>query len=196
MFLFFDTETTGLPKNWKAPVTDSENWPRLVQIGWQLYGADKKLIESVEYIIKPEGFTIPKEASDVHGITTERALSEGEDLTTILNTFREAMLKADYLIAHNISFDEMIVGAEFVRKQIARLPKKLPRICTMKTTVDFCAIPSRNNYSLYKYPNLTELHFKLFKTKFEDAHTALADVEACANCFFELQNMGVIDLPS
>lgn len=33
-YLIFDTETTGLQKNWKAPVSDIDNWPRLVQIAW------------------------------------------------------------------------------------------------------------------------------------------------------------------
>jgi len=37
--LFFDTETTGLPKNWKAPVEQLDNWPRLVQIAWQVYSS-------------------------------------------------------------------------------------------------------------------------------------------------------------
>ena len=32
MYLIFDTETTGLPKNWKAPLTDFDNWPRMVQL--------------------------------------------------------------------------------------------------------------------------------------------------------------------
>ena len=27
MIFFFDTETTGLPRNWKAPITDIDNWP-------------------------------------------------------------------------------------------------------------------------------------------------------------------------
>lgn len=195
MFLFFDTETTGLPKSWKAPVTDLDNWPRLVQIGWQLYDSKQNLLESVEYIIRPDGFTIPKAASDVHGISTERALAEGDELSEVLNKFRGSMLKADYLIAHNINFDEMIVGAEFIRMKTERLPKKLPRICTMKSAINFCAIPSRNGYSDYKFPNLTELHKKLFQKGFDDAHTALADVEACANCFFELKQMGVITIP-
>ena len=34
MYLFFDTETTGLPRNWKAPVTHLNNWPRMIQIAW------------------------------------------------------------------------------------------------------------------------------------------------------------------
>jgi hypothetical protein len=34
MYLFFDTETTGLPSNYKAPATDLNNSPRLVQLAW------------------------------------------------------------------------------------------------------------------------------------------------------------------
>ena len=37
MFLIFDTETTGLPRNWNAPLSDAENWPRCIQIAWQLH---------------------------------------------------------------------------------------------------------------------------------------------------------------
>ena len=77
MYLFFDTETTGLPRNWKAPVTDLNNWPRLVQLAYLYYDADGKKIMGGDCIIKPEGFTIPTDASRVHGITTERALEEG-----------------------------------------------------------------------------------------------------------------------
>ncbi len=125
MYLFFDTETTGLPQNYKAPATDLDNWPRMVQIAWQHYTKDGRLLDSKVYIIKPEGYKIPKEASDVHGITTEKAINEGFDLCWILNEFREMMLKSDTLVAHNISFDEKILAAEFIRKKIKSLPKKL-----------------------------------------------------------------------
>jgi DNA polymerase III epsilon subunit-like protein len=141
------------------------------------------------YIIKPEGYIIPKEASDVHGITTERAINEGHDLQTVLNAFREAMIQSEYLVAHNISFDEKIVGVEFMRKKIARIEKKLPRIDTMTLATDFCAIPGKYGF---KWPNLTELHIKLFQTDFSGAHDALADVEACAKCYFELKRRKII----
>ena len=72
-YLFFDTETTGLPRNYKAPVTDAENWPRLVQLAWILCEADGTIVEQVDHIVKPDGWTIGKQASDIHGITTERA---------------------------------------------------------------------------------------------------------------------------
>ena len=60
MFLTFDTETTGLPKNFKADVSDSENWPRLVQLAWQLNDQTGKLISNKSIIVKPEyGPTAP-----------------------------------------------------------------------------------------------------------------------------------------
>lgn len=190
MYLFFDTETTGLPRNWKAPVSEVDNWPRMVQIGWQLYDSNAQLLESREFIIRPEGYVIPLEAARVHGISTERAMAEGVDLNEVLLLFREAMLRAQFLVAHNISFDEKIVGAEFIRKRVPALPRKLARVCTMQSSTEYCAIPGKRNS--YKFPNLTELHTKLFGRGFDDAHTALADVKACADSFFELRRLGVI----
>ena len=79
MFLFFDTETTGLPQRWNAPVTDVDNWPRLVQLAWIMCDDKGNVIEERSDIIKPEGFSIPVEASRVHGITTIKAQEEGQD---------------------------------------------------------------------------------------------------------------------
>ena len=75
MYLFFDTETTGLPRNWKAPVSDLNNWPRLVQLAFLYYDNNGNKISSGDFIIKPEGFTIPTDVSRIHGITTERSIS-------------------------------------------------------------------------------------------------------------------------
>lgn len=53
MFLLFETETNGLPKNGKAPVTEVSNWPRLVQIAWILYDEAGNELERKDYLIKP-----------------------------------------------------------------------------------------------------------------------------------------------
>jgi len=189
MYLLFDTETTGLPKNYKAPVTDTNNWPRLVQIAWLLFDNNGNEIDNRDYIIKPEGFTIPVEASNVHGISTEQALIEGEDLKKILVIFAAEIEKADYLVAHNISFDEKIVGAEFVRKGIKSKLFDKKQICTMKSSTNYCQLPGQYGY---KWPNLMELHKKLFGHGFEEAHNAAADIGATAKCFWELKKLKVI----
>lgn len=188
MYLFFDTETTGLPKNWKAPVTDLNNWPRLVQLAWLLYDSRDQEIKRANRIIIPEGFTIPTEASNVHGISTERAHEEGIELSEALNEFSQTLNEADFLIAHNISFDQVIIGAEFLRKDIKSRLVDIPKICTMKTTTNICEIPGKYGF---KWPNLTELHQHLFQKGFDGAHDALADVKACADCFFELKKTGL-----
>ncbi len=191
MYLFFDTETTGLPRNWKAPVTDLANWPRMVQLAYLLADDSGKELASGNFIIKPAGFIIPAEAARIHGITTERAEKEGRELLGVLRGFQAAIDQAEYLIAHNISFDEKIVGAEFLRNQ---MPDTLPakrRICTMNSATDYCAIPGPYGN---KWPKLTELHTKLFQTGFEEAHNAFADVTATVKCFWELKRLGIIKL--
>jgi len=189
MYLFFDTETTGLPLSWKAPVQQVNNWPRLVQIAWLKYDEGGQLLDEQQYIVKPNGFTIPKEASNVHGISTARALQEGVELDEVLDQFNAAITASQTLIAHNMSFDEKIVGAEFIRNTKQSLLFKLPRLCTMLATVDYCRIPGRYGF---KWPKLSELHIKLFGHDFDDAHDAMVDIQATAKCFWELKKRGVM----
>jgi DNA polymerase III subunit epsilon len=190
VYLFFDTETTGLPRNYRAPVEALDNWPRVVQIAWLNYSNSGRLLSENSYIIRPEGFIIPKEATKIHGITTKKALVDGDDLKTVLAQFANDVKKANLVVAHNIEFDDKIVSAEFLRKNINHTLSTKPKVCTMRSSTDFCKIP--NNYGKYKWPNLKELHVTLFDHEFEDVHNALADVKACAKCFFELKKQGVI----
>ena len=189
MYLFFDTETTGLPRSWRAPVTDVNNWPRMVQLAWLLYDNQGQLLEQQDQIIRPDGYSIPREAAKVHGITTERALEEGEELIIVLTQFEERISKASYLVAHNMSFDEKIAGAEFLRIGLDNPIPDKERICTMTTTTDFCGIEGRYGY---KWPRLSELHKKLFGEDFEEAHNAAADIQATGRCFWELRDRGLI----
>jgi DNA polymerase-3 subunit alpha len=63
MYLIFDTETTGLPKRWDAPITDTDNWPRCIQIAWQLHD-DRETHRTPGYLVKPDGFNIPMMRSE------------------------------------------------------------------------------------------------------------------------------------
>lgn len=189
MYLFFDTETTGLPRNWKAPVTDLNNWPRLVQLAFLYYDKKGNKISSGDYIIIPQGFTIPTDASKIHGITTERAIREGQPIRSVLENFQALIAQASYLVAHNMSFDEKIVGAEFLRNGMKNSIQTKAKICTMERTTNFCAIDGPYGY---KWPKLSELHYKLFRTAFDEAHNAAVDITATAKCFWELKKLGNI----
>ena len=189
MKFFFDTETTGIPRDYKAPVSDLDNWPRMVQIAWILLDATANEVESAEYIVKPDGFTIPPDAAKIHGITTEIALREGTDLQPVLEKVGVALREATTLVAHNLSFDERILGAEFLRAGRSNPLELKRRICTMQEATDFCRLPGRYGY---KWPTLQELHQILFNEPMEGVHRALTDVRACARCYAELARKGVL----
>ena len=191
MYLVFDTETTGLPRNYEAPITDTDNWPRMVQLAWQIHDENGELVDNQDFIIKPEGFDIPYSVVKIHGITTEIANEQGRDLSEVLGLFAEAVAKCKYGVGQNIGFDYSIVGAEFVRKGIENQLQTLPKVDTMILGTDYCQLPGGKG-GQYKSPKLGELYEKLYGFKFDEAHNAAADVNATAQVFFEMLRIGGI----
>ncbi len=198
MFLVFDTETTGLPLRKDAPLTDYDNWPRVVQLAWQVYDEIGHLVDSQNYIIRPDGFEIPINAKMVHGISTEHALKVGRPIGEVLDIFIESAQKSKYFVGHNINFDLSVLGCEFLRNRGENpLPNwKIIDTCTEKTAM-FCKIPG-GTHGGFRFPKLTNFYKLLFGNEFDSAHNAMADVSATARVFLELVRIGVlnkIDIP-
>jgi DNA polymerase-3 subunit alpha len=186
MYLIFDTETTGLPKRWDAPLTDSENWPRCIQIAWQIHDSKGGLVAHQDYLIQPEDFTIPFDSEQIHGISTALAMTEGVSLSTVLADFQKALDGVHYIVGHNVSFDRNIMGAEFLRAGLSDPLEEKPVIdtCT-EETAQLCQLPGGRG-GKFKLPTLGELYHFLFQQSFEEAHNATADVEATSRAFLEL----------
>ena len=186
MYLIFDTETTGLPKRWNAPITDTDNWPRAVQIAWQLHDAMGNCIEHQDYLIQPDGFNIPYDAEKIHGISTELAQEKGLPLNEVLEKFNEALLKSKFVVGQNVGFDLNIMGCEFFREDTTTPLLAMPVLdtCTEQTAL-LCKLPGGRG-GKFKLPTLTELHEYLFGEAFSEAHNATADVAATTRCFLEL----------
>lgn len=190
MYLIFDTETTGLPDNYSAPLTDFDNWPRCVQLAWQVHDETGKLISKGNYIVKPDGFTIPFNSEKIHGISTERAEKEGIPLSDVMDAFDKDIEKSTFIIGHNLEFDLNIMGSEYLRLDRENPLTEKISIDTKDESTEYCAIPGGRGR--YKWPTLSELHDKLFEIGFEEAHNAAADVDATARAFLELVRIGVI----
>lgn len=198
-YLVFDTETTGLPINYRARTDDFQNWPYVLQIAWILFDDERKLIDSGNFYLN-QNVKIPADATRIHGITTEVMLEKGIEPSNVYANFKEAIDNTEYLIAHNIDFDVPIVNCEFLRNGV---PWKFPKnrmLCTMKTATSFCKIPPYRNGE-YKWPKLTELYQKCFFpghsiTIFPDSastsnlHSANIDAAITAQCFFKLIDFG------
>ncbi|GMN06330.1 DNA polymerase III subunit alpha [Croceitalea sp. MTPC5] len=201
MYLIFDTETTGLPKRWDAPIADTDNWPRCIQIAWQLHDDMGNLVDQQDYLVQPEGFNIPYEAEQIHGISTALAEQKGVPLGEVLEKFNTAMAQTKFIVGQNVGFDVNIMGAEFYRLGIENPLQELPVLdtCT-EHTAQLCQIPGGRG-GKFKLPTLTELHEYLFKQPFAEAHNATADVEATTRCFLELirrkqYTLEQLDVPS
>ncbi len=190
MYLIFDTETTGLPKRFNAPISDTDNWPRVIQIAWQLHDEWGKLIEAKDFLIKPEGFDIPYDAERIHGISTGLAEQNGIVLDEALSQFNAALQKSKFVVGQNVGFDVNVTGAEFFRLELETNLTNLAVLdtCTEKTA-QLCQIPGGRGGKM-KLPTLTELHNHLFNKSFNEAHNATADVEATTRCFLELIRIG------
>ena len=186
MYIIFDTETTGLPKRWDAPITDTDNWPRCVQIAWQLHDELGNIVEHQDYLIKPDGFDIPFDSEKIHGISTALATENGVPLQDVLVKFNEALSKAKFVVGQNIGFDINIMGSEFYRYNVESPMSSMAVLdtCT-EVTANLLKLPGGRG-GRFKLPNLTELHSYLFGVPFAEAHNATADVEATTRCFFEL----------
>ncbi len=186
MYLFFDTETNGL---WRRDLeaTNVEQ-PHLVQLAAQLVDEDEKVVNQCSMIIQPEGWSIPKEAEDIHGISNEKASKYGVPLISALSVFNSMASCAHTLVAHNLSFDLQIIARDFsYLKKSFRQPKNLH--CTMMSTKDIIKLES--DFDDYKFPKLEETYKHFFNISYFDWHDALADVQVCRIIYFHLVNKDI-----
>lgn len=203
MYLFFDTETTGLPKDYHARIDDSDNWPRIIQLAWALYNEKEELIDSYCKLIKPDGWVIKKEKEMKDGTlqdnfwvqkgySTEQNEIQGVPISEALLELIKQRKSHPFTIGHNLTFDRLIVRSEIFRLGITA-EFKAKKICTMIESTKFCQILNKKGTG-YKWPKLEELYKILFKEDLTGAHDALIDVKATAKCFFELKRLNQITL--
>ena len=187
--LIFDTETTGLPKDYKGSIYDSDNWPYIVQLSYILFDCTQnKILKNVDDIIKVKN--IPANSIEIHKITQDISDEQGISLKEALVRFNKVAKQATRLIAHNIQFDKKIIIVESIRNKIASVFVNKPSLyCTMKSTVDLCKIENEwsDGTKYYKYPTLSELHHHLFNTFPKGTHNAQNDILICLRCYYYLE---------
>jgi DNA polymerase III epsilon subunit-like protein len=161
----------------------------MVQLAWESFDIRGRKIDAKSYVIRPDGFKIPTDAEKVHGISTAIAKRIGLPVSDVLDEFMHVLDESSVLVAHNLSFDTGILGAEFYRIGTRRPFRHVTNVCTMKEATDYCALPGPYGP---KWPKLEELHRKLFRKRVNETHDAGVDTATCAKCFFELKRLGVI----
>lgn len=167
--------------------------PYIIQFAWILWELiDGKYteIERKNVFINP-WIPIPFWASQVHHIY-DVDVKDAPKMETEIEGIMDFLNKADAIIGHNIEYDEDMIRLELRRVEKPHLYNPGQVVCTMKTTVDFCAL--RGKGERFKYPKLWELYKKLFWKYFIWAHDAMTDVEATQDCFLELEKLWELSL--
>lgn len=193
--LFFDTETTGIPDKSAKWDADFMSYPHVVQIAW-IYGGEK-----FNYIIRPEGWEIPEEATAVHGITTGYAMEHGAPFAAVIDKFISDCHSAGLICGHNVHFDTGIIKANILRElgrayydaeNVEDALFKGKRIDTMRSSMKW--VDARNSWGKLKFPNLGELYSRCFPGETFPAHDALEDTQAVARCLPVLVEKGLVEL--
>jgi len=186
--LFFDTETSGFPSKKLPKGHPDQAW--IVQIGF-LFEVDEKILNQGCFLIQADGRTIHPGAQKVHNISAETTEQYGISDQIIADIMSYYLRKSDFVIGHNISFDLQMLEMLFMRSGYLiseEVFQKIPTVCTMRASTDFCKLPGKYGY---KWPKLTELYDYLYQKEFP-AHDALADIQATYRCYKTLVEKGVI----
>lgn len=180
--LIIDTETTGLPPR-SVSYDNSQAWSkcRMVQVAWHVYDPHGVLLEKEEYILQPDGWTVPSEAQNIHGISTHMAMTEGVPITHVFERFHDIFPTIRTVVAHNIAFDKAVLLSEMVRykqQTLHDLFSSMDFHCTMKTNT----LPGQ------KWPKLVDLYTNIFGCAPQGTlHQADTDVAACAEIYWHNQ---------
>lgn len=193
--LFLDTETTGIPDRAAKWDSDYMDYPHVVQIAW-LQGC-----KAENHIIRPDGWEIPEDAQQVHGITTEYALEHGEPFAAVVDMLIQDCHEAGLICGHNIHFDTGIIKANILRElgreyydanDVESALYKGKRIDTMRSTMKW--VDARFASGRLKFPNLGELYDRCFPGETFEAHDALEDCKAVARCLPVLIENELVEL--
>lgn len=194
--LVYDTETSGLP-DWGKPSEDPCQ-PRIVQLCAELFDDESgKVLAQMNHIIEPDGWTVPQDVADIHGISTELASAVGVPMMYVLPVFMKMWVRSDHRVAHNETFDMRMVRIELFRHPIfgeskADAWKAGLAFCTQAKSSPILKLPPTEKMLAAgrkhpKSPNLGEAYEFFTGRKLENAHDAAVDVAACKSVYLAIK---------
>ena len=186
--LFVDTETSGLPSDWRRPYAEPGAWPHVAQVAWLLYTAAGELVKTENHYIKPSDYDLTPASMQVHGLTLAYLQEHGQPRRQVMQRLHDDLTRyRPLVVGHFVELDYHMVGVSFHRADLPNALLGLNTFCTMKLSGTFSHTWQR------RYLRLGELYDRLFNRLMPRQHDALADAEATAECFFELRRHGDID---
>lgn len=118
-YVVVDVET----HDWNAFDYNDHSKSRIVEMAWLAYDATGEVVDSKQYLIKPYGYEeISNKAVDLHGITTETAMSKGTEAGLVFRKFisiLQTIPPDGFVIAYNMEHEHTVFMNSFNIDQIA-----------------------------------------------------------------------------
>lgn len=196
--LIYDTETTGLPLFDKP--SEHPDQPHVIQLAAELCEEESgHVLASINFLIKPDGWTISEEITKLAGITQERAEKFGIPMSFVLPFFMNMWKKCTKRVAHNESFDMRMMRIELMRdkgfqESTADAWKAAPAFCTCTASKDICKLPPTERMVAsgrtgFKQPNLKEAYKHFTGQELENAHNAATDIMGCKAVYYGIKKL-------
>lgn len=181
----FDTETSGIP-DWKSP-SDAEHQPHIVQLAAVLHSEDDGDIDEMDVIVKPDGWVITPELTEIHGISHERAMDEGIPEIEALEQYLSLWERCDLRVAHNTTFDNRIIRIALKRFMPDRIPDEVWKdkalyYCTLINARKVMRGPLQGH-------TLGECYKHFTGNDLDGAHNAMVDTKACLEIYLALRGL-------
>jgi DNA polymerase-3 subunit epsilon len=163
-----------------------------VQIAMLMLAEDGTETSMAALIIRPEGWLIPPEITEIHGISQERAMDEGVPEAIATRLFVAMQQRASLRVAHNESFDRRIMRIAMLRSGLSREAveaiEQRPAFCTCNAARPILNLPPTGRMVAAgrtgpKPPKLEECFRHFFAEELTGGHDALVDARACARVY-------------
>jgi DNA polymerase III subunit epsilon len=192
-FLAIDTEGNGLfkykdPETGKPVPADDPSQPRLAEFAAIYLDRDLQPEKEIQFYVKPQGWVMTDEATEVNGLVTEFLAEFGVPVRGVLDVYTDAIREGRAVIAFNAQHDCKQMRAELRRSEMDDLFMLTKNICTMRGSHPLGIVKASGKGG---FPKLSDVcaHFDIVMP---EAHNALDDARAAAEIARHLRRLEML----
>lgn len=186
MYIVCDTEGTGL-FDYKLP---ADGQPRLAELSLVFANADLEVEREYTALIKPDGWVMPPETAEIHGLTQEILEEQGIPVLEALAVYQEAVAEGRVMAAHNAQHDSKQIRGELRRLGLPDEFENAPNLCTMRSLTKVIGLKQANS-NRDKFPSLQEA-CDFFGIERHGAHTGRGDAMDVLQVMRRMKQIGIL----
>jgi len=188
MYIVCDTEGTGI-FDYKA-AADADGQPRMAELSLVFANEDLEVEREYTAIIKPDGWIMPPEVAEIHGLTQEILMEQGLPVREALDVYLGAIGEGRVMAAHNAQHDAKQIRGELRRAGLPDEFESAPNLCTMRSLIKVIGLKQEGS-NRAKWPTLQEA-CDFFGIERHGAHTGRGDAMDVLMVMRRMKAIGIL----